>query len=190
MATANEPSAALTWLSSVLLICIRANRAPIRAPMPTSATPRTQGGRPPSMTAGAVQHAGRDHRAEHPARRKVHPVQQQRDRNRRRDEDRQFKRRGDPAAAIAGGADGAMPVSASSIGSAAVKMITRMVCTTAIAGHVGALLRGEDCDLRQRAGAAGEQRRGLVPAVEALKIEVLPRLEQKVASARSAMVSG
>jgi len=28
---------------------MRANRAPIRAPIPTSATPRAQGGRPPSI---------------------------------------------------------------------------------------------------------------------------------------------
>ena len=33
----------------------------------------------------------------------------------------------------AGGDDGAIPVSASNSGSAAVRMITRMVCTTAIA---------------------------------------------------------
>ena len=37
--------------------------------------------------------------------------------------------------------------------------------------HVGALLGGEHGDLRQRAGAAGQQRRGLVPAVHALQIE-------------------
>src|SRR5205823_14772947 len=37
------------------------------------------------------------------------------------------------AAASAGGTDGAIPVSASSSGNAAVRMITRMVCTTAIA---------------------------------------------------------
>ena len=37
------------------------------------------------------------------------------------------------ATAAVGGDDGAIPVSASSIGSAAVRMITRMVCTTAIA---------------------------------------------------------
>ncbi len=48
MATANEPSPALTWLSSVDLL-IRANRVPITAPMPTSATPRIHGGRPPSI---------------------------------------------------------------------------------------------------------------------------------------------
>ena len=63
------------------------------------------------------------------------------------------------------------PVSASSSGSAAVRMITRMVCTTAIAGDVGALLGGEHRDLRQRAGATGQQRRGRVPAVHALQIE-------------------
>ena len=49
MATANDPSAALTWLSRVLAF-MRANRAPISAPMPTSATPRTHGGRPPSTS--------------------------------------------------------------------------------------------------------------------------------------------
>src|ERR1700761_3412260 len=48
-ATANEPSPALTWLSRVFAF-MRANLAPINAPMPTSATPRTQGGRPPSTT--------------------------------------------------------------------------------------------------------------------------------------------
>ncbi len=37
-------------------------------------------------------------------------------------------------AATVGGDDGAIPVSASISGSAAVRMITRMVCTTAIAG--------------------------------------------------------
>ena len=36
------------------------------------------------------------------------------------------------AVIAAGGDDGAIPVSASSIGSAAVRMITRIVCTTAI----------------------------------------------------------
>ena len=50
-----------------------------------------------------------------------------------------------------------MPVDASSIGSAAVRMITRMVCTTAMPGDVGALLGGRDRDLRQRAGAAGQK---------------------------------
>ena len=48
MATANEPSPALMWLSSVVLL-IRAKRVPITAPMPTSATLRIQGGRPPSI---------------------------------------------------------------------------------------------------------------------------------------------
>ena len=51
MATANDPSAALTWLSRVLAF-MRANREPISAPMPTSATPRTHGGRPPSTSPG------------------------------------------------------------------------------------------------------------------------------------------
>ena len=169
IATANEPSPALTWLSRVVIF-IRAKREPIRAPMPTSATPRIQCGRPPSTQPGAVQHAGADHRAEHPARRKFRQPQQQRDRDRGRDQCGQFERRGDRRTA-AGDADGAIPVSASSSGSAAVRMITRMVCTTAIAGDVGALLDGEDGDLRQRAGAAGQQRRGLVPAVDALQIK-------------------
>ena len=55
MATANEPSAALMWPASVL-IRIRAKRLPIRAPMPTSATPRTHAGRPPSTS---LRHAAR-----------------------------------------------------------------------------------------------------------------------------------
>ena len=75
------------------------------------------------------------------------------------------------AAAKIGGADGATPVSTSTSGNAAVRMITRRVCTTAIAGDIRALLGGEDGDLRQRAGAAGEKRRGLVPAVKALQIK-------------------
>ena len=53
-------------------VLIREKRVPITAPMPTSATPRIQGGRPPSIRA-VPQHAGGDHRAEHPARRKWRP---------------------------------------------------------------------------------------------------------------------
>ena len=65
-----------------------------------------------------------------------------------------------------------------------------MVCTTAIAGDVGALLGRENGDLRQRAGAAGQQRRGLVPAMDALQVRLQPKVEQKVASASRPMVSG
>ena len=84
-----------------------------------------------------------------------------------------------------------IPLSATSSGSAAVRMITRMVCTTAIAGDVGALLDREDGDLRQRAGAAGQQRRGLDPSHErAADRRLLPKVEQKVASASRPMVSG
>ncbi|GCC45658.1 hypothetical protein chiPu_0029775, partial [Chiloscyllium punctatum] len=36
---------------------------------------------------------------------------------------------------------------------------------------VGALLRGEDRDLRERAGAAGEEGRGLVPAMDTLEVQ-------------------
>ncbi len=170
MATANEPSPALTWLSSVDLL-IRANRVPITAPMPTSATLRIQGGRPPSISPVPCSTAGGDHRAEHPARRKFHQPQQQRRGDRGRGQRRRVRAARRSGWPRAGGADDAMPVSASSSGSAAVRMITRMVCTTAIAGDIGALLGGEHGDLRQRAGAAGQQRRGLVPAVEALQIE-------------------
>jgi hypothetical protein len=130
-ATANEPSPALMWLSSVFLL-IRAKRVPMTAPMPTSATPRIQGGRPPSIrpvpcsTAEAsiapnIQLAGncasRSSRAAamaaatstaSPSGEAIGPTTSE-------------------------GADGAMPASASSNGKAAVRMITRMVCTTAIA---------------------------------------------------------
>ena len=47
IATANEPSAALMWPASTRGF-IRAKRLPISAPIPTRATLRTQGGRPPS----------------------------------------------------------------------------------------------------------------------------------------------
>jgi len=55
MAMAKDPSAAWTWLSRVLVF-IRANRLPISAPMPTSATPRTM--RQTALDqSGAVQNA-------------------------------------------------------------------------------------------------------------------------------------
>ncbi len=132
MATANDPSAALTWLNRVLGF-MRANRAPISAPIPTSATPRTDGGRPPStipapcstlepIMAPNIQLAGNfvirssSAAATEAA---ISPVSSS----------------GEAiATAAVGGDDGASPVSASSIGRAAVRMITRMVCTTAIAG--------------------------------------------------------
>jgi hypothetical protein len=52
-------------------------------------------------------------------------------------------------------------------------MITRMVCTTA-------MLDRQNRDLRQRAGAAGEEGRGAVPAVDAL--EVIARAEGRAES--------
>ncbi len=131
MAMTKEPSAALTWLSKVEAF-IRAKREPIRAPMPTSATLRTQGGRPPSIRpvpcstleaiiAPNIQLAGnfasRNSRATAM--------------------EAAISAASSSGEAIAettvGGAVGATPVSASSSGSAAVRMITRMVCTTAIA---------------------------------------------------------
>ena len=101
--------------------------------MPTSATPRTQGGRPPSITpvpcstldaiiAPNIQLAGNFISRSNSATATEAAI-------------RIASSSGEAiAAAIAGGGDGAMPVSASTSGSAAVKMITRMVCTTAIAG--------------------------------------------------------
>ncbi len=132
MATANDPSAALTWLSRVLAF-IRANRAPISAPMPTSATPRTQGGRPPSISpvpcstlepiiAPNIQLAGNLISRSSSATATDAAISS-------------ASSSGEAiVTATAGGDDGAIPVSASSSGSAAVRMITRMVCTTAIAG--------------------------------------------------------
>ena len=121
--------------------------------------------------AGAVQHAGGEHRAEHPARRKLEPAAA-------------------PAlppadAAIsaaspsgeatslssAGGEAAAIPVIASNSGSAAVRMMTRMVCTTAIPATSAPFSAASMRDLRQRAGASGEQRRGRIPAMHALQIK-------------------
>ena len=112
---------------------IRAKRAPISAPMPTSETLRTQGGTPPSTSpvpcstleaimAPNIQLAGNF------INRSISATATEAD-----DQRDEIERRGDRRVG-AGGDDGASPVSASSIGSAAVRMITRMVCTTAIAG--------------------------------------------------------
>ena len=132
MATANDPSAALTWLSRVLAF-MRANRAPISAPMPTSAMPRSQGGRPPStrpapcsrldpIIAPNIQLAGNLTSRSSSATATEAATSS-------------ASSSGEAiAAADAGGDEGAIPVSASSSGNAAVRMITRMVCTTAIAG--------------------------------------------------------
>ncbi len=112
---------------------MRANRAPISAPMPTSATPRSQGGRPPStrpapcstldaIIAPNIQLAGNliqcssSATATEPAISSASAIGEA------------------IAIVLGGGVAGARPVSVSSIGSAAVRMITRMVCTTAIAG--------------------------------------------------------
>ena len=132
IATANEPSAALTWLSSVRAF-IRANRAPISAPIPTSAMPRSQGGRPPStrpmpcrmldpIMAPNIQLAGKLIARSSSATATEAAISS-------------ASSTGEATTvASVGGDDGAMPVRASSIGNAAVRMITRMVCTTAIAG--------------------------------------------------------
>ncbi len=132
IATANDPSAALTWLSRVLAF-MRANRAPISAPMPTSATPRTQGGRLPSTSpvpcstldpiiAPNIQLAG-------------NLISRNTSAAATEAATSSSSSSGEAVAtATAGGDTWAIPVSASSSGSAAVRMITRMVCTTAIAG--------------------------------------------------------
>ena len=112
---------------------MRANRAPISAPMPTSATPRSHGGRPPStrpapcstldaIIAPNIQLAGKFSQrsssatATEPAINSASAIGEA------------------IAIVLGGGVAGARPVRVSSIGSAAVSMITRMVCTTAIAG--------------------------------------------------------
>ena len=171
MATANEPSAGIDVAeqrrrsSSAQSACRSARRcrpAPRRAPR---AAGRPRPSPVPCSTLEAIiapniQLAGN-----------FSEPQQQRDGDRGGDQRGQFERRGDRSRDSAGGADGAIPVSASTSGSAAVRMITRMVCTTAIAGTSAPLLDREHGDLRQRAGAAGQQRRGPVPAMDALQIK-------------------
>ena len=111
---------------------MRANRAPISAPIPTSATPRTQGGRPPSINpvpcstlepiiAPNIQLAGNFISRSSNAAATDAAISS-------------VSSSGEAIApAAAGGDEGAIPVSASTSGSAAVRMITRMVCTTAMA---------------------------------------------------------
>ncbi len=132
IATANEPRPALTWLSRVL-IRIRAKREPISAPMPTSATPRTQFGRPPSTIpapcsrleasiAPNIQLAG-------------NLIQRSNSATAIEAAIRATSSSGEAIVEVScAGAAGARPVSARISGSAAVRMMTRMVCTTAIAG--------------------------------------------------------
>ena len=134
IAIANEPSAAWMWPSSTFGF-IRANRLPISEPMPTSATPRTQGGTPPSTSpapcstleaiiAPNIQLAGnlRSRRssaaASAPTTSSTRPA-------------------GGAGVNVSSGEDEACvtPVSASNSGNAAVRMITRMVCTTKMAGR-------------------------------------------------------
>src|SRR5207244_6851361 len=98
---------------------------------PTSATPRTQGGRPPSINpvpcstlepiiAPNIQLVGNlINRSSNAAATDVAISS--------------VSSSGEAIApAAAGGDEGAIPVSASTSGSAAVRMITRMVCTTAM----------------------------------------------------------
>ena len=169
IATANDPSAALTWLSRVLAF-IRAKRAPISAPMPTSAMPRTQGGRPPSTSpapcstlepiiAPNIQLAGNlisrsssataTEAAISSASSSGEAIGIVDGRRRRRgdpgqrQQHRQRRGENDHAHGLHHGDR----------------------------RHVGALLGGEHGDLRQRAGASGQKRRGPVPAVDALQID-------------------
>ncbi len=169
MAIANDPSAALTWLSRVLAF-IRANRAPISAPMPTSATPRTQGGRPPSTSpvpcstlepiiapniqlagnlisrsssATATEAAISSSQFERRGDRHRHGRRRRRGHPGQRQQQRQRRGENDHAHGLHHGDR----------------------------RHVGALLGGEDGDLRQRAGASRQKRRGPVPAMDALQIE-------------------
>ena len=133
IATANEPSAALMWLSRVL-VRIRAKRLPISAPMPTSATPRTHGGRPPStrpapcstlepIIAPNIQLAG-------------NLISRSTSAAATEAATSSASSSGEAIAVVASARRRRRhPVSASSIGNAAVRMITRMVCTTAIAGR-------------------------------------------------------
>ena len=138
--------------------------------MPTSATPRIQGGRPPSIapvpcsTADAII-APNIQLAGNLATRSSSAIAMAAAASTPSSSGEAIR------LATSIGAVDAIPASASSSGSAAVRMITRMVCTTAIAGDIGALLGGQHGDLRQRAGASRQQRRGLVPAVEALQIK-------------------
>ena len=157
------------WLSRVLA-CIRAKRAPISAPMPTSATPRTQGGRPPSIRpapcstlepiiAPNIQLAGNlisrsssataTEAAISSASSSGEAIATADGRRRRRrhpgqrQQHRQRRGEDDHAHGLHHGDR----------------------------RHVGALLGGEHGDLRQRAGAAGQKRRGPVPAMDALQIK-------------------
>jgi hypothetical protein len=116
------------------LAFIRAKRLPINAPMPMSATPRIQFGRPPSTSpapcntleaimapniqlAGNLMSRNTSASASDAAPRANRP-------------------RGEAGSVrSAGEEEMAVPVRANSIGRAAVRMITRMVCTTAIAGR-------------------------------------------------------
>ena len=170
MATANEPSPALMWLSSVDLLHPREARADQRAD--ADQRHAAHPGRQAALDqAGAVQHGWRRSSRRTSSSPETSPAAAAA-RRRRRPPISTASSSGEAIGrSPASGAVGAMPVSASTSGSAAVRMITRMVCTTAIAGDVGALLGGEHRDLRQRAGAAGQQRRGLVPAVDALQVD-------------------
>src|SRR5947209_14128273 len=119
IATANEPSPALTYFSSVE-IRNRAKREPIRAPMPTRATFRIQFGRPPSISevpcstleaiiAPNIQLAG-NFASRSSSATAIEPAISA------------VSSSGDAiTAAVVGGADGAIPLTARISGSAAVR---------------------------------------------------------------------
>ncbi len=117
-----------------VLIFIRAKRLPIRAPMPTSATPRTQFGRPPStqpapwrvleaIIAPNIQLAG-------------NLASRSKSESASEAATSSSSSTGEAIVVVSdGAAAGATPAIASTIGSAAVRMMTRMVCTTAMPGR-------------------------------------------------------
>ena len=91
--------------------------------------------------------------------------------SRGRDQRGQFERRGDRGSDAPAATDGASPVSASSIGKRRGENDHPHGLHHGDRRHVGALLDRQHGDLRQRAGASRQERRGAVPAMEALQVE-------------------
>src|ERR1700722_10318240 len=144
-----------------------------------------------------VQHAGADHGAEHPACRKLYQPQQQRHGHRSSSDTppeaaiNSVSSSGEAIAVVKLSGDaGAMPISASSSGSAAVRMITRMVCTTAIAGTFAPFSRASRMICDSAPGLPARKAEVRSQPWKRCRYRLLPNVEQNVASANSAMVTG